>query len=263
MEFNFKPSIPYSNNYEDSNLYLNFNSSARNVNQPIPPRKNLLKTTTSKRSHFNDANKVFIGGISHHTTEESLSSYFGQYGNLVDSVIIKDPTTNKSKGFGFIQYSEPFMVDELMRNRPHVLDQRNLEVHRSIPRGQPINIDSRNVNKLFVGGLGQFITENDLRQFFQQFGNVLNVQRPFDKQTQRPKNFAFVTFDDYDPVDRITLESSVLVKGVRLNVARAQVSAERVSKAVSPSSDSSGSGYARFQKKVGRARPAPYQRPNY
>ena len=48
--------------------------------------------------------KLFIGGISFDTTDESLRSYFEKHGNITDCVVIRESSTGKSKGFGFVTY---------------------------------------------------------------------------------------------------------------------------------------------------------------
>jgi RNA recognition motif-containing protein len=78
--------------------------------------------------------KVFIGGLSYKTDDETLKNYFTKYGHLVDYVVMKDSQTGRSRGFGFVTYSESSMVDELMRNRPHIIDGRQVEPKRATPR---------------------------------------------------------------------------------------------------------------------------------
>ena len=78
--------------------------------------------------------KVFVGSLNYSTTDESLRNHFSQFGELVDSVIMKESKTGKSRGFGFVTYSNSAMVDEMMKNRPHKLDGRELETKRATPR---------------------------------------------------------------------------------------------------------------------------------
>ncbi len=78
--------------------------------------------------------KVFIGGLSYKTDDETLKTYFEKYGDLVDHVVMKDGQTGRSRGFGFVTYSDSFMVDELMKNRPHIIDGRQVEPKRATPR---------------------------------------------------------------------------------------------------------------------------------
>jgi RNA recognition motif-containing protein len=48
--------------------------------------------------------KLFVGGIPYTTTEAELNDYFAQCGNVISCSIIIDRATNRSKGFGFVEY---------------------------------------------------------------------------------------------------------------------------------------------------------------
>jgi RNA recognition motif-containing protein len=78
--------------------------------------------------------KVFIGSLSYSTTDDAFRNYFGKYGTIIDCVIMKESKTNKSRGFGFVTYNKQACVDELMKARPHKLDNRELEIKRATPR---------------------------------------------------------------------------------------------------------------------------------
>lgn len=39
--------------------------------------------------------KLFVGGLSYSTTDESLREYFSHFGELVDCVVMKDPATKR------------------------------------------------------------------------------------------------------------------------------------------------------------------------
>ena len=49
-------------------------------------------------------------------------------------------------------------------------------------------------SKLYVGNLSFKTTEADLRDTFGQFGSVTDVYLANDRETGRPRGFAFVTF---------------------------------------------------------------------
>lgn len=74
--------------------------------------------------------KLFIGGLDYRTTDETLKSYFEKWGKIVDVVVMKDPKTKRSRGFGFISYSRSSMVDDAQRARPHVIDGRLVKFFR-------------------------------------------------------------------------------------------------------------------------------------
>ena len=43
----------------------------------------------------------------------------------------------------------------------------------------------------------------DLQEYFSQFGNIEEVEIITDKETKKKRGFAFITYDDYDSVDKV------------------------------------------------------------
>lgn len=56
------------------------------------------------RSRFGDTTytKVFVGGLAWETQTEELHNYFAKFGDILESVIITDRVTGRSKGYGFV-----------------------------------------------------------------------------------------------------------------------------------------------------------------
>jgi hypothetical protein len=50
--------------------------------------------------------KVFIGGLSAHTTAKKLESYFSKFGTVLNASILTDAQSCRSRGFGFITFGE-------------------------------------------------------------------------------------------------------------------------------------------------------------
>lgn len=166
--------------------------------------------------------KVFIGGLSYKTDDETLKNYFAKYGELVDYVVMKDGQTGRSRGFGFVTYSFSSMVDELMKNRPHIIDGRQVEPKRATPREDSGKQEVQmTVKKLFIGGLRDNLTEDDLKNYFNNYGNVIEAVVMKEKETSKSRGFGFVTFDDYDPVDKIILEKHHTINGINVHTQKA------------------------------------------
>ncbi len=49
--------------------------------------------------------KLFVGGLSWDTTEDSLRSFFATIGTVTSATIISDKFSGKSRGFGFVEMS--------------------------------------------------------------------------------------------------------------------------------------------------------------
>ncbi|XP_077964366.1 DAZ-associated protein 1 isoform X9 [Gasterosteus aculeatus] len=82
-----------------------------------------------------EVGKLFVGGLDWSTTQETLRNYFSQYGEVVDCVIMKDKTTNQSRGFGFVKFKDPNCVRTVLETKPHNLDGRNIDPKPCTPRG--------------------------------------------------------------------------------------------------------------------------------
>ena len=61
--------------------------------------------------------KIFVGSLVQKTNDDDLREFYSQFGEITDCVVMKDKTTGKSRGFGFVTYTNSSMVDEAMKNR--------------------------------------------------------------------------------------------------------------------------------------------------
>ncbi|MBI1984490.1 MAG: RNA-binding protein [Candidatus Wildermuthbacteria bacterium] len=51
------------------------------------------------------AKKLYVGGLSYGTSEDTLKQTFAQAGAVESAMIIMDRATGRSKGFGFVEMS--------------------------------------------------------------------------------------------------------------------------------------------------------------
>uniref|UniRef100_A0A2K5EFD4 RRM domain-containing protein n=1 Tax=Aotus nancymaae TaxID=37293 RepID=A0A2K5EFD4_AOTNA len=163
--------------------------------------------------------KLFIGGLSFETTDESLRSHFEQWGTLTDCVVMSDPNTKHSRGFVFLTYATVEEVDAAMNARP----------------GAHLT-----VKKIFVGGIKEDTEEYHLRDYFEQYGKIEVIEIMTDRGSGKQRGFAFVTFDDHDSVDKIVIQKYHTVNGHNCEVRKA-LSRQEMASASSSQRGRSGS----------------------
>lgn len=78
--------------------------------------------------------KLFIGGLDYKTSEATLKQHFEKYGDVIDCVVMREPQSKRSRGFGFVIYESSLMVDKAQNARPHEVDGRDVQSKRAISR---------------------------------------------------------------------------------------------------------------------------------
>ncbi len=81
------------------------------------------------------AKKLYVGGLSYSTSEDTLRNTFAQAGSVQSAVIIMDKMSGRSKGFGFVEMSseeEAAKAIELFNGKE--LDGRTVTVNEARPQ---------------------------------------------------------------------------------------------------------------------------------
>jgi len=81
------------------------------------------------------AKKLFVGGLSYDTTENTLKETFSKAGTVESATIIIDKISGRSKGFGFVEMSseeEAQKAIEMFNGKE--LDGKNITVNEARPR---------------------------------------------------------------------------------------------------------------------------------
>ncbi|KAE8634461.1 hypothetical protein XENTR_v10002312 [Xenopus tropicalis] len=149
-----------------------------------------------------DPCKMFIGGLSWQTTQEGLREYFSHFGDVKECLVMRDPLTKRSRGFGFVTFMDQAGVDKVLAQSRHELDSKTIDPKVAFPRRAQPKMVTR-TKKIFVGGLSVNTTVEDVKQYFEQFGKVDDAMLMFDKTTNRHRGFGFVTFEGEDIVEKV------------------------------------------------------------
>jgi len=77
--------------------------------------------------------KLFIGGITRHTTTKQLRDHFSRYGRVLDCVAMRQPD-GRPRGFGYVTLDSPNAADRCLAE-PQVIDGRVVDMKRAVPEG--------------------------------------------------------------------------------------------------------------------------------
>ncbi len=100
------------------------------------------------------AKKLFVGGLSYETTEETLKETFSKAGTVESAIVITDKISGRSKGFGFVEMSseeEAQKATEMFNDKE--IDGRNVTVNEAKPlESRPPRRDGFNRGNRGSGG---------------------------------------------------------------------------------------------------------------
>jgi len=80
--------------------------------------------------------KLFVGNLDYSVKDEDLEKHFGQYGEVVSARVITDRETNRSRGFGFVEFADEESAQKAKK-----------ELQDSELSGRAINIDDAKPNQ--------------------------------------------------------------------------------------------------------------------
>jgi hypothetical protein len=89
-------------------------------------RRNARPKRAESQIGGSQSSKVFVGGLSPHSTAETLRAHFEKFGVITDCAVINEPGTRKSRGFGFVEFAGGIPAGLL--EQEHIVGQRRCGV---------------------------------------------------------------------------------------------------------------------------------------
>ena len=104
------------------------------------------------------AQKLYVGGLSYGTTQDSLKDYFSQAGAVQTAIVITDKMSGRSKGFGFVEMS----TEEEAQKAIEMFDGKEFEGRTlTVNEARPMEERPRNAGGFRKsGGDGGFRNQN-------------------------------------------------------------------------------------------------------
>jgi len=155
--------------------------------------------------------KLFVGGLSWETKEPQLKEYFEKFGEI-ESVNLKlDPVTGRSRCFAFMVFKDTSSVEQVLSGGEHAINSKKVDVKKA--KAKP--------GKIFVGGLTAEMEDDEIKNYFSQFGTVTECEMPFDKTKNQRKNFCFITFEREETMKELLKSPKQKIGEIEVDVKRA------------------------------------------
>lgn len=155
---------------------------------------------------------LFISGIPKKMTDEEFKHLFAAYGQIINCRLLKEKTTGKNTGIGFVLYNMHNQAEEAIKKlhgKKISNDYLNVRyaknnyqrVHEesgdsaSVSPGGSHNVES---STLFVYNIGPDTDEQTLYRLFTRYGRVIKVNVIRNAATGTGKGYGFVTMPNYN-----------------------------------------------------------------
>ncbi|KAK9693507.1 RNA recognition motif [Popillia japonica] len=142
--------------------------------------------------------RLFVIG-SKQLTEEDFREAFSKYGDIEEIWLVKDRATGERKGFTYVKFnktSEAARALEALNGKVIGNTNRHIKIIIASRRDQGSrreeNEEERS-QRLFVL-IPKTMTEDELHDYFKQFGDIDNIAIIRDKETKENKGFAYVKY---------------------------------------------------------------------
>ncbi|WCJ35378.1 RNA-binding protein 47C [Euphorbia peplus] len=158
-------------------------------------------STGEKRSDNAPDLSIFVGDLAADVTDSLLHETFAnKFPSVKAAKVVFDANTGRSKGYGFVRFGDDGERTQAMTEMNGVYcSSRPMRIGAATPRkssgyqqqggfgsngasGQGFQSDSDATNTtIFVGGLDPNVTDEDLKQPFSQYGEIVSVKIPVGK----------------------------------------------------------------------------------
>lgn len=179
--------------------------------------------------------RIYVGNLSSNTTDRDLASLFERVGPVKSARIMMDRETGRPKGFGFVEMGSEDADQAITQFNQTPLNGNLLSITEARARPQSPAEGGTPPGRLFVGNLPYDTTIAELKEFFSPSGQVSQVFLPLDRDSGKPRGFAFVEFPSLAQAqDAVRRFHNQPFKGRPLAVTEARARDSRPSPSFSP-----------------------------
>ena len=142
--------------------------------------------------------RIYVGSISFELKEDTVRGAFSPFGPIKTINMSWDPSTQKHKGFAFIEYEVPEAAHlALEQMNGFMMGGRNIKVGRpsNMPQAaaiiEQIQIEAKSFSRIYISSIHPELSELDIQSVFEAFG-VIKTCKLAQAQIGKHKGFGYV-----------------------------------------------------------------------
>ena len=193
----------------------------RNVTIAVPVKKQ-KSAALQKRDKT-----VLVSNIMHETSKEVIASHFSKFG-IVDRVILAKEGESDDEGLSsyYVIFSSLLGAQKALEEPTQKIAEQGIESQvKALPLSSPVTKEYiGRTHRLALTSVPDSLTVEDLRDYFQQYGDVQSVdfivhgsKVPY---SQKDSNTAFIRFSDYTVVEEIVTNKNHIICGSEVKVTK-------------------------------------------
>eukprot|EP00744_Colponema_vietnamica_P021517 GILI01030762.1.p1 GENE.GILI01030762.1~~GILI01030762.1.p1 ORF type:complete len:291 (-),score=63.28 GILI01030762.1:43-915(-) len=176
-----------------------------------------------KKPQSNTAATVFVSGLPYEATQDQLSEFFANCGEITSIRLPQYRDTGRCLGYAHVEFSDESALKEALKLNGQRLGGRYLDIQAS--RDKDVKQTAVNKNAVptgcrtvFVKQISYHATEDDIGDAFSWCGKVKSVRMVMDPVKGHFKGFAYVEFESDAAVRKALEMNGREIKGRRIFV---------------------------------------------
>ncbi|XP_023174241.1 protein alan shepard isoform X7 [Drosophila hydei] len=165
-------------------------SNTTNTNTTMGPNGTAQNQNQQGGEQLSKTN-LYIRGLQQGTTDKDLINMCAQYGTIISTKAILDKTTNKCKGYGFVDFEQPAYAEGAVKG----LQAKGVQAQMAKQQEQdPTN--------LYIANLPPHFKETDLEATLAKYGQVVSTRILRDQQ-MNSKGVGFARMESREKCEQI------------------------------------------------------------
>ncbi|XP_021698027.1 protein alan shepard isoform X1 [Aedes aegypti] len=176
---------------------LSTSLSNTNTNNTMGPSNTPQQTEQLSKTN------LYIRGLQQNTTDKDLINMCAQYGTIISTKAILDKTTNKCKGYGFVDFESPACAEGAVKGlQSKGIQAQMAKVGIWVLHRPAVQQQEQDPTNLYIANLPLTYKETDVENLLSKYGQVISTRILRDQNAQS-KGVGFARMESREKCEQI------------------------------------------------------------